>query len=212
MQTLEFARFAVAALSLTLFATASYGEDCSDKVKAAFEKQHAKKMFRVSMSQPTAEGPVEMTVDYHLPDKMLQTVVAPHMPGEQQTMLVGDRAFAGSGGGFEELLPQFTQSVVSEFLNATDASKQNYSGFACVGDQALDGKTFVAYRTTGKADADPAKTLARTIYVDKDSGLPMFNIVAALAGDTSPVMKATYTYPTDIEIIAPTNAPVQKLP
>lgn len=187
-------------------------EDCADKVKAAFEKQRETKMYRVKMSQPTAEGPVDMTVDYVLPDKMLQTVVASHMPGEQQTMLVGNRAFAGSGGGFEELLPQFTQSIVSEFQSATDPSKQTFTGFECTGEQKMDGETFNTFRTSDKTAKDPAKTLARTIYVDPKTGLPRYNVVAALAGNTEPVLKATYSYPKDIEIIAPENAPVQRLP
>ena len=53
--------------------------------------------------------------------------------------------------------------------------------------------------------------MARTIYVDPASGLPAFNVVAALAGTADPVMKVKYSYPTDVEIIAPANAPVQKL-
>jgi hypothetical protein len=53
--------------------------------------------------------------------------------------------------------------------------------------------------------------MARTIYVDEATGKPAFNIIAALTGDAPPALKVKYSYPTDVEIIAPANAPVQKL-
>lgn len=201
---------ALALICSVLTPAAAWAADCSADVAAAFEKQRAAKSYRIAMTQPTAEGPVEMTVDYILPDRMLQTVVAPHMPGEQQTMLVGDRAFAGSGGGFEEMLPQFTQSIVSEFRASTGAA-QNLGKFECIGKQSFEGQEYLAYRTVDQASgaADP---LARTIYVDEATGLPAFNVVANLAGKSPPAMKATYSYPKDLVIEAPEGAPVQKRP
>ncbi len=197
-------------LAVCVFALAGHAAraaDCSADVMAAFEKQRAGKTYRVAMTQPTAEGPVQMTVDYVLPDRMLQTVVAPHMPDEQQTMLVGSRAFAGSGGAFEELLPQFTQSVISEFQAAT-GSERNPGKFDCLGKQTLDGKEYVGYRTSG-GGADGV-ALARTVYVEEASGLPAFNIVGAASGAGDPVMKAIYSYPKDLTIEPPASAPVQK--
>jgi len=187
--------------------------DCTMDVVAAFEKQRTSKAFRVEFSQPTAEGEAQMRIDYVPPDKMLQTVTSPAMPGEQQTMLVGDRAFSGTSGTFEELQPQFTQSIVAEVRTALAPAPQNPGSFECLGPAKLDNRDLVAYRTAEKipAGTDPAKVLARTIYVDPATGLPAFNVVAALAGTADPVMKVKYSYPTDVEIIAPANAPVQKL-
>ena len=164
------------------------------------------------MTQPTAEGPVKMTVDYLPPDKMLQTVVGAHMPGEQQTMLVGARAFAGTSGAFEELLPQFTQSIVSEVKTAVGAPAQNLGLFECLGKVTFESKELLAYRTADKppVGTDASKTLARTLYVDPTTGLPAFNVVATLSGKEDPVMKATYSYPTDVVIEAPVGAPMQK--
>lgn len=188
-------------------------EDCTAQVKAAFGKQRTSKAFRVSMVQPTAEGDAEVTVDYMPPDRMLQTVRSPAMPAEQQTMLVGNRAFAGSGGAYEELLPQFTQSILAEFNNAMGATGKEIGQFECVGTLALDGKDFLAYRAVDKAapaDTDPTQLLARTIYVDPASGLPAFNVVATIKGSTPPVFKAAYSYPQDVVIEAPEGAPIQK--
>lgn len=188
-------------------------DDCSKDVLAAVEKQRSSKAFRVSMTQGTVEGPVDMTVDYLPPDRMLQTVTAKHMAGPQQTMLVGKRAFAGSDGAYEELLPQFAQSVVSEMANAV--GKPDHMGtFECVGKQTVDGKEFLAYRAVdkdAKPGANPDETLARTIYVDPANGLPAYNIVAAVSGKGEPALKVTYSYPTDLVIEAPEGAPIQKI-
>jgi hypothetical protein len=142
---------------------------------------------------------------------MLQTVTSPMMPGEQQTMLVGNRAFSGANGAYEELLPQFTQSIIAEFNNAVGVP-QNLGTFDCVGKSKFDDHELVGYRTAEKvpAGADTSKIMARTIYVDPATGLPAYNVIAALSGNVDPALKIKYSYPTDVEIVAPTNAPVQK--
>lgn len=200
------------ALLLIAAATPAFADDCSKEVLAAFEKQRTSKVFRVEFSQPSAEGDVHMIIDYMPPDKMLQTVTSPAMPGEQQTMLVGNRAYAGSGGAFEELLPQFTQSIVAEFAQAVGEPK-NLGAFECVGNSKIDGQDFIAYRLSEKAadGADTSKVMARTVYVDSATGKPAYNIIAALSGTAPPALKVKYSYPTDVEIVAPANAPVQKL-
>jgi hypothetical protein len=134
------------------------------------------------------------------------------MPGEQQTMLVGNRAFAGSGGAFEELLPQFTQSIVSEFITAVGEPK-NLGTFECLGNSKLDGEDLLAYRLAEKVldGADASKIMSRTNNVDPATGKPAYNVVSALSGNADPLIKIKYSYPTDVEIIAPANAPVQKL-
>ena len=211
MQRRLFAGFSALAMGLAGAASAS-AEDCTKDVVAAIEKQRASKAFRIETTQPTAEGPVKMTVDYLPPDRMLQTVVGDHMPGEQQTMLVGERAFAGSAGAYEELLPHFAQSIVAE-LKRSIGKPEGLADFACAGKETFDGKELTAYRAIDKAapaGTSAAELLARTIYVDAATGLPAFNVVAKGSGKGEVVMKVTYSYPTDITIIAPENAPVQK--
>lgn len=203
-----------ALLSATVSAAPAAADDCTQEVVTAFHKQRTSKAFRVSMSQPTAEGNVEISVDYLPPDRMLQTVKSPAMPGEQQTMLVGNRAFAGTDGAFEELLPQFTQSIISEFNAAMGSTGKDIGSFECMGKAQYEGKDFVAYRALDKAapaDTPPEKMLARTIYVDPQSGLPAFNVVATVSGTEPAVIKAAYSYPADLVIEAPEGAPIQKL-
>ena len=187
--------------------------DCSSEVVAAMDKQHASKAFRVETTQPTAEGPVKMTVDYLPPDRMLQTVTGANLPGAQQTMLVGERAFSGSNGAFEELLPQFTQSVVAEFRRSLGKA-ENVANFECQGKVTFEGKEYLGYKLVGapREGASPEEALARTIYVDAASGLPAFNIVGLASGKGEPLMKVSYSYPNDIVIEAPAGAPLQRKP
>lgn len=188
------------------------GKDCSADVLAAVRKQLALKAFRVEFSQPTAEGEAHMRIDYMPPLRMLQTVTSPAMPGEQQTMLVNNRAYSGAGGSFEELQPQFTQSIIAEVAEAL-ARPSKLEGYECLGTVKYENQDLLAYRSEDKAhpQADPAKALARTIYVDPNTGLPAYNVIAALAEGSKPLREVKYSYPTDINIVAPANAPAQKL-
>ncbi|MFT3730900.1 MAG: hypothetical protein QM780_05645 [Hyphomicrobium sp.] len=208
MRVFIFAALALAAASPAFAA----GADCSADVLAAIRKQLEQKAFRVEFAQPTAEGEAYMKIDYMPPFKMLQTVTSPAMPGEQQTMLVNDRAFSGSGGSFEELQPQFTQSIVAEVSNAL-ARPSKLEGYECLGTVKYENQDLLGYRFEDKShpQADPSKIIARTIYVDPKTGLPAYNVVASLADGAKPLREVKYSYPTDIDIVAPANAPVQKL-
>ncbi|MEQ1716127.1 MAG: hypothetical protein ABL907_09110 [Hyphomicrobium sp.] len=207
-------RLVVSSLLVALSASFVQAADCTGDVVAAFDKQRTSKAFRVAMTQPTAEGEVEMTVDYLPPDKMLQTVKSPAMPGDQQTMLVGSRAFAGSSGSFEELLPQFTQSIVAEVQTALGGTGKAIGTFECLGKMAYEGRDLLAFRASDKEASPgtaPEHVMARTVYVDPASGLPAFNVVASEAGKDKPAVKVIYTYPEDIVIEAPVGAPIQKI-
>ncbi len=183
---------------------------CKEEVAAAFEKQRTSPAFRVQMSQPAMAGEISMTVDYLPPDRMIQTVNGPGMPSEQQTLVVGDRAFSGTAGAWQELLPQFSQSVVANVKSAVGQSQPNVGDFDCLGTVPYDGKDYLGYRTKPTPDAATNKdAIARTLYVDAANGLPAFNIVAPMSASAPPVMKAVYSYPSDIVIEAPANARVQ---
>ncbi len=183
---------------------------CKDEVAAAFEKQRTSPAFRVQMSQPAPAGEISMTVDYLPPDRMMQSVNGPGMPSEQQTLVVGTRAFSGTAGAWQELLPQFSQSVVANVKSAIGQSQPNLGDFDCLGTVPFEGKNYLGYRTKPAPAVDGNKdAIARTLYIDAATGLPAFNVVAPISASEPAVMKAVYSYPTDIVIEAPANAPVQ---
>lgn len=218
MQRLVFRAVVLSALALPGLAGQglmglALAEDCSKDVEAAIQKQRSSKAFRLETSQPTAEGPVNMRVDYQLPDRMLQTVTGANLIGEQQTLLVRERAFAGTNGSYEELLPQYAQSVIAEFLRSV-GKPENMAAFTCLGKVTFEGKTYLGYKSVIEPAAGGAagQALGRVIYVDPDTGLPAYNVVVPASGDGEPVLKVVYSYPTDIVIEAPENAPIQRTP
>ena len=64
------------------------------------------------------DGKTKVTIDYALPDKMHQTVVAPGQPAPLETIAVSRWAWGNQGGGWEELQPQFAQSVTASVHTA----------------------------------------------------------------------------------------------
>lgn len=192
---------------------AGAGEDCSKAVAQAFEKQRAAPSFRFAATMPSEAGATRMTIDYVRPDRMHQKVEAPGQPAPVETIAVGRWAWGTQGGGWEELQPQFAQSVVAHVHEALIAPPKMTGSFACLGTAKLDGAEVLAYRSVAR-EAAPANggdtaepELTRTIYVDPKTGLPVGNVVAAAGSESAPVFDGRYSYPTDIVIEAPIGPP-----
>lgn len=208
-------RIVFSGLALLLVVTSAAAADCKQEVLQSFEKQRKSPGFRMAAemiqqaNSSTAPEQVKLTVDYLPPDRMHQTVESPGLPAPMETVLVGTRAWATNGGGFEELRPEFAQSIVSHVRETLVDPPADNSDYVCLGKQTYGGKEFVGYRTNdANVKPDDKNAVQRTIYVDPATGLPAFNIVAAVSGDQPPVFKGSYSYPTDIKIDAIEGAPV----
>ena len=203
-------RKAMTSLLLTaalLPAPAGAAEECRKAVEDAFTKQRTAKGFRFTAEMPSAEGPTRMTIDYMPPDRMYQKVEAPGHQKPVETIAIARWAWGTMGGGWEELQPQFAQSITSHVHETLVAPLQITADFSCLGKVAFEGTEYVGYRAAQPstlATAEPnAPALARTLYVDAANGLPMRNVVAKLDGSEPPVFVGRYAYPTDIAIEAP---------
>lgn len=203
------------------FAAPVKAADCSADVTAAFEKQRKGKGYRTTSLDQSPQGLVSVQIDYVAPDRMHQTVRHPNHSEPIETIAIGRWAWATMGGGWEELQPQFAQSVTAHVREALVAPLPEVKGFSCLGKVSFEGKEFVAYRTSqqpppatppdrgpgaqpaAETGAPPASALARTVYVDTATGLPMFNVVADAKPGSEPVFKAAFSYPADIKIDAP---------
>lgn len=195
-------------LAAALFpAPADAAEECRKAVEDAFTKQRTAKGFRFTAEMPSAEGPTRMTIDYMPPDRMYQKVEAPGHVKPVETIAIARWAWGTMGGGWEELQPQFAQSITSHVHETLVAPLQISADFTCLGKVQFEGAEYFGYRadqpsTLANADAK-APALARTLYVDAASGQPMRNVVARLDGSEPPVFVGRYSYPTDIAIEAP---------
>ncbi len=208
------ATLTVTALAILLPTAALAADDCSEAVVQAFGKQHAAKAYRFAAAMPSEAGVTRMTIDYVRPDRMHQKVEAPGQPAPVETIAIGRWAWGTQGGGWEELQPQFAQSVVAHVHEALIAPPKLTGTFACLGKTSLDGAEVLAYRTVARASAPaegsaPAEPeLTRTILVDPASGLPVGNVVAEGGAEGKPaVFDGRYSYPENLVIEAPIGAP-----
>lgn len=210
------ARLAATAIVLAVavpgpMAAAQAAEDCSAAVAAAFVKQRQQKAFRFAAEMPGEGGVTRMTIDYVPPDRMYQKVEAPGQPAPVETIAIARWAWGTQGGGWEELQPQFAQSVTAHVHDALVAPPKLTGAFACLGKSNRDGVEVLGYRSLPEAGAAQvpagADELARTIYVDAASGLPVANVVAALKEGAAPVFDGRYTYSADIKVEAPIGEP-----
>lgn len=199
-------RVLAALLPLALWSGAAFA-DCTGEVVAAVEKQRKSPAFRLTAELSGDGGKAEVTAEYLPPDRMHQKIVAPGQPAPLETIAIGRWAWGNQGGGWEELQPQFAQSVTSQVRQTLVDPQDPGLQFECLGKVAFEGNEYLAYRNVSrKAEGTPASNepeLARTFYVDPGSGLPAFNIVAQRDGNGAPVFKGTYSYPTNLTIEAP---------
>jgi hypothetical protein len=201
---------------LALMPAVAQASDCAKDVKAAFEKQRTVGSYRAVTRQASPEGELVNTVDYVAPDKMHNTVVAPGQPHPLETIAIGRWAWANQGGGWQELQPQFAQSVTSHVTATLGTAIGVGEVYVCSGKITRDGRTYTAYQTTpklavaGRPESAENPVLARTILVDPDTGLPAFNIVGSPKAEADPVMAVAYSYPKDLKIEAPDAVPATR--
>jgi hypothetical protein len=195
-----------------LAATAAAGPtlaDCKGEVEAAFQKQRTLKSFRMTVKAPKDDGTVvEQVTDYVLPDKMHQSIIAPDEEKPLETIAISKWAWSNQPGYWEELKPYFAQLIAEDIRSRLVDPLKLAAEFECLGKVTLEGKEYLGYRTEPEAFKE-GPPVARTIYVEEASGLPAFNIVAAVAPDAKPVFKAEFSYPTDIVIEAPLAMPTE---
>ncbi len=184
------------------------GDECRAAVEIAFHQQRTMPAgYRISAQMPGDQGVTKMTIDYLPPDRMYQKAEAPGHTKPVETIAIQRWAWGTVGGGWEELQPQFAQSIISHVRETLINPPKVTASFTCLGKVKLGDKDYLAYRAdqpNSEATGDPnAPQLARTIYIDEATGLPAANIVARADGKEAPVFEGRYSYPTDIAIEAP---------
>ena len=192
--------------------TVAYADDCSKDVQAAFEKQRLAPGYRVMAKQPSPSGEIETTTEFVRPDRMYNKVLVPGEPGALETIAIGHWAWASHGLGFQELQPQFAQSVTFDVDKALNTPVAASEPFTCLGKVTRDGRELVGYQSEPKAS--PGKPvgpdnplLARMVFVDPASGLPALNLIGEPKLDAAAIVSVAYSYPSDLKIEAPDAIP-----
>lgn len=200
-------RFAAVFAPFALAASAACADDCSSAVQAAFEKQRVQKGYHLVIKQQSERGEVETVRDYVAPDRMYNQMTVPGEPAPLQTIAIGRWAWGNQGGGWEELQPQFAQSVTSDVASALQLPVELKDAFACLGKVTRDGMEFIGYRTLpGPAPNANEPPLLRTVLIDAATGLPVRNIIAPAKEGAASLVETVYSYPPDVSVEAPNGA------
>ena len=205
-------RLAAIAILIAVFALPAAAQDCGPELQAAFEKQRAQPGYRLVLKQPHERGEIETTRDYLLPDRMHNKIVVPGEPAPLETIAIGKWAWANQGGGWQELQPQFAQTVTFDVSSALATPVEVKEAYTCLGKVVRDGKEYIGYRNTPSAmpgkPVDAANPLlARTVFVDPATGLPALNIVSEPNSGAPALLSSAYSYPLDLKIEAPDAIP-----
>lgn len=207
-------RIVPAALAAALLVSAGAGiaraADCKAELEAAFEKQrtHAPG-YHVDTEQYQDTGIVKVALDYALPDRMYQSIKPADDKNAIETIAVARWAWGNMGGGWEELQPQFAQAVSADVAATLGQPVKASGAFECLGKIAYEGHDYLGYRSTPSAPAqpEPAKAdVARTVYVDPATGLPVVNLVGEVKAGGKLWAKSVFSYPASIAIEAPVGA------
>lgn len=183
--------------------------DCSKEVADAIVSQGKQKFIRKDTNMVSENGPVLMTLEFQLPDRMRQVVSMVVDPKPVETIVVGDRAWTTEGGeGWYELPPQAAEQVVDFMKKSTGQGPEAVGLFECVGTETVDGKELRAYRGIDEPPADPKATRTknegvRIVYLDPATNLPARSIFARKDFMDKPIYKEVYSYPDSLNIEPP---------
>lgn len=175
--------------------------DSKAELEAAFLKQQQQKAWRTIVISKSEAGEQQQTFEYIPPDRVYRKVVVVGQEPGIETIGIGQWAWSNQGTGWGELQPPMARMIAEQVMQTTTVPPKVSADFACLGAVDFEGKKYNAYQTTPEKDPVAGGELARTIYVDPETGLPAFNVIAPPGG--APVVKEAYTYPSDIAIEKP---------
>ena len=212
---------AVMAAVVAAGTAAEASQKCSQEMGVALDNQRKSGAFRMDVFMISEQGPVKMTVDYQLPDRMRQVVTMVLDPKPVETVLVGGKAWSrqaasgksdgAKGGEWSAVSDEVTRDLVEQVKQSVAEKPEDVGRWDCLGKLTVEGTEFNAYQggETGPTDLSPdaqkkpKNEAVRIIYVDPTTGLPARSIFARPDKLDRPIFKATYSYPKDLKIEPP---------
>lgn len=206
---------AAAAIAALLSATSAHASgQCSKEMGTALENQRKSGAFRMDVFMIAEQGPVKMTVDYQLPDRMRQVVTMVLDPKPIETILVGSKAWSNQGAGWTAVSDEITRDLIEQVRQSVADKPEDIGRWECLGKLTVEGVELNGYQggETGPVDLSPDASkkpkneAVRIVYVDPATGLPARSIFARPDKMDRPIFKAVYTYPKDLKIEPPATA------
>ncbi len=176
--------------------------DSKAEIEAAFLKQQKSPAWRTVITSETETGKQEQTFEYIPPNKVYRKVLIVGQEPPIETIGIGQWAWSNQGSGWGELQPPIAKLISEQTKQTVEAPPQVSAEFSCLGKVSYEGKEYLGYRTAPEKGADGVE-LARTIYIDPESGLPAYNIIAPVKDTGAAIRKEAFTYSADIVIEKP---------
>jgi len=201
-------RAALIALLVSLSFPALADPGCKEQVDTAFAKLRDTKAFRLETTIKNPDGMLRMQADYVLPDRMYQRVRVGTDNVTVEMIVIGDRAWSNQGGGWAALPQGFAQNVAQQIRDSIVDAPKDSTDYTCAGDQELEGKTYTLYRGI-LADASHTPGVGpnqQSVYIDKETGLPVRNIVTPVSAPDKRLFDGTFTIVQDLKIEEPKTA------
>jgi hypothetical protein len=202
-------------LGLFLGLAGSAGATCKEEVDKAFSKLRGGAGFRLETKIVNEQqGTLTMTVDYLLPDRMHQRVaLGDQATSQMETIAIGSKVWSNQGQGWTEVPANFAEVIAKQLKESVAEPSKSKLEYDCLGEATFEGKPYLAYKAAlpppaeEKAKNEPEKAAEpaniQTLYVDKQTGLPVRNIVTKGDGSDKRLFDGTFSTPSDIAINAP---------
>ena len=188
---------------------------CKEQVDAAFAKLREAGKFRLETTIKNKDGILRMQADYVLPDRMHQTVTLGGDGAAMEMIVVGKKAWSNQGGGWAELPEAFAQTVANQIKDTVADAPKVSTEYKCIGDKEFEGKTYALYQgilamplAADAKDKGPRMSALsapnqQNVYVDKETGIPVRNIVTPVTAPESRVFDGKFTIIKDLNIDPP---------
>lgn len=206
---------ALAAVGLVWASGGVSAADCKLEVDQAFSKLRGSKGFRLETKIVNEQqGTLHMTVDYQLPDRMHQRVALGDQAAQKmETIAIGSKVWSNQGQGWSEVPANFAEVIAKQLKESVAEPSKSKLEYECLGEQTFEGKPYLAYKALlppaaeeqakGETSKPAEAANVQTVYIDKQSGLPVRNVVTKGASSDTRLFDGTFSTPEDIVINAP---------
>jgi hypothetical protein len=203
----------IAAVLALLVANSSAAlADCRAEVEVAFQKlQMPGRAYRrdttmapiVHVADTRGVQVFRETVEFILPDRKRRILDYVGDQPSSEWIRVGERTWVHEGQQWLEGYAWMDKDILLSGVWSLRMS------FECLGAVVFEGKAYTGYGANDPTTASiviglgEVPKLRRTILVDGQTGLPIYEIFAGANQLDSPIWKIQYTYPRDITIEPP---------
>lgn len=208
-------RLCITALLVALSSPALAEASCKDQVDQAFAKLREAKNFRLETTITNNDGSLTMQADYALPDRMHQKVTLGKESMAMEMIVIGKRAWSNQGAGWAEVPEQFAQTVASQLKETVAEAPKVATEYKCAGEKEFEGKKYALYQgilamplSADAKDKGPRVSAVsvpnqQNVYIDKETGLPVRNIVTPVTEPEKRLFDGKFTVLQDVSINEP---------